>query len=84
MFSFSESIFPLYRVSFMYYILIGVIIVMTVGTASSYIFGASDIDDLDTRLFVPPIAKLVEKRQRLNKQAKKNNEKAEEAGMIKK
>lgn len=51
----------------MYYILIGVIIVMVVGTATSFIFGASDIDDLDSRLFVPPIAKLVEKRQKSKK-----------------
>lgn len=70
----------------MYYILIGVIIVMTVGTISSFIFGASDIHDLDTRLFVPPIARLVEKKQRSKKSAKKtrNDAKAEEAGMLKK
>lgn len=48
----------------MYYILIGVIIVMVVGTATSFIFGASQIEDLDAKLFVPPIAKLVSKRQR--------------------
>lgn len=48
----------------MYYILIGVIIVMVVGTATSFIFGASNIDDMDAKLFVPPIARLVEKRKR--------------------
>lgn len=40
---------------------------MVVGTATSFIFGASDIDDLDDKLFVPPIAKLVAKRQKSKK-----------------
>ncbi|KAG4066302.1 hypothetical protein HA402_000526 [Bradysia odoriphaga] len=82
----TESIFPIYRISFMYYILIGVIIVMSVGTASSYIFGKSDIHDLDTRLFVPPIARILEKKQRSKKSLKKgkSDEKAEEIGMLKK
>lgn len=48
----------------MYYMLIGVIIVMVIGTATSFIFGASDIDDMDTKLFVPPIERLLEKRRK--------------------
>jgi len=44
--------------------MIGVIIVMTVGTITSFIFGASHIDNLDSKLFVPPIAKWMERRQK--------------------
>lgn len=68
----------------MYYILIGVIIVMSVGTAVSFIFGASDIDDMDAKLFVPPIRKLVEKRQRSKRSyVSKNDVKMEEISMLK-
>lgn len=49
----------------MYYIMIGVVIVMTVGTITSFIFGASDIGKLDTKLFVPPLAKWIEKRRKV-------------------
>ncbi len=62
----------------MYYILIGVIIVMSVGTATSFIFGASDIDDIDTDLLVPPIGKWVQKRQKSKSWPTRNDAKLEE------
>lgn len=68
----------------MYYILIGVIIVVTIGTATSFLFGASDIDDMDTRLFVPPIGKWLEKRRKSKRTyTSKNGVKLEEISMLK-
>lgn len=65
--------------------MIGVLIVMTVGTITSYIFGASDIDNLDTKLFVPPIAKWIEKRRKLRRSNLIKNDIALEAvSMLKK
>lgn len=49
--------------------MIGVFIVITVGTTASYIFGASSIDDMDANLFVPPIRRIVEKRQKRGQKA---------------
>lgn len=85
-FYFSEAIFPIYRISFMYYVLIGVIIVMIVGTCTSFIFGASNIDEMDSKLFVPPIAKFVENRQKSKRTyyRSKNGVQMEEISMLNK
>ena len=50
---------------------------MAVGTVTSFIFGAANIGEMDTKLFVPPIGKLMEKRQKimLNKQQQKSPDK---------
>jgi len=63
----TEAIFPIYRISFMYYMLIGVIIVVGVGTAVSFILGATKIEDMDAKLFVPPIQKIIERKQKNKK-----------------
>ncbi len=69
----------------MYYIMIGVIIVMTVGTITSSIFGTLDIDNLDTKLFVPPIAKWIEKRRKFKlSKLIKNDVAFEEVSMLEK
>lgn len=68
----------------MYYILVGVFIVMTVGTIASFIFGASAVEDMDARLFVPPIKALVEKRQKSKRSyVNRNNVQMEEISMLK-
>ncbi|KAJ6635354.1 Sodium-coupled monocarboxylate transporter 1 [Pseudolycoriella hygida] len=79
----TESIFPIYRISFMYYMLIGVVIVMVIGTVTSFAFGASQLDDMDAKLFVPPIAEIVEKKQKAKK-ARRIDVKMEEMSMLSK
>ncbi len=70
----------------MYYIMIGVIIVMIVGTITSSIFGTSDIDTLDSKLFVPPIAKWIENRRKFKRSCSMKNDDIalEEVSMLKK
>ncbi len=48
----------------MYYMVIGVLVVFGVGTLVSFIFGVPKIDDMDAKLFVPPIRDYIEKRQK--------------------
>ncbi|CAL7946567.1 unnamed protein product [Xylocopa violacea] len=49
-----EEPFILFTISFMYYALVGFLIVMIVGTVVSFIFGVPDLKDVDRNLF-PPI-----------------------------
>lgn len=60
----SEKIFPIYRISFMYYMVIGVGVVFSVGTVVSYLLGATQLEDMEPELFVPPIKSYIEKRQK--------------------
>lgn len=48
--------FILYTISFMYYTLIGCLVVLLVGTLTSFIFGAPDLADVDSDHF-PPIVR---------------------------
>lgn len=45
--------FFLYRISFMYYTLLGALIVMVIGTIVSFICGAPDLSDIDRDHFPP-------------------------------
>lgn len=49
----ADEPFFLYRISFMYYTLIGALAVMTVGTIVSFICGAPDLRDIDPDHFPP-------------------------------
>lgn len=51
--------FFLYRISFMYYTLLGAIIVIIIGTVVSFVCGAPDISDVDRDHFSPFIARYI-------------------------
>lgn len=55
--------FVLFTVSFMYYTLIGFLIVMVVGTLVSFICGASDLKDVDRNHFPPIIQRFLPPRK---------------------
>ncbi|XP_076751553.1 sodium-coupled monocarboxylate transporter 1 [Xylocopa sonorina] len=54
-----EEPFILFTISFMYYALVGFMIVMIVGTAVSFIFGVPDLKDVDRNLFPPIIQRFL-------------------------
>lgn len=64
-----EEVFVLYRVSFLYYTMMGMIIVFVVGTVVSLLTEAPDREQMDPVLFTPLVRKYV---------TKKNMEPAEE------
>lgn len=51
--------FFIYRISFMYYTLLGALIVMVIGTIVSFICGAPDLSDIDRDHFPPFITRCV-------------------------
>lgn len=51
--------FFMYRISFMYYTLLGALIVMVIGTTVSFICGAADIRNIDRDYFPPFITRSV-------------------------
>lgn len=51
--------FVLYTISFMYYTLVGFLIVMVVGTAVSFLTGAPNLKDVDRNHFPPIIQRLL-------------------------
>ncbi|XP_066992320.2 sodium-coupled monocarboxylate transporter 2 [Anabrus simplex] len=59
----NDDVFWLYRVSYMYYTLIGTCTVFIVGLAVSFATGPRRPEDLDSRLFAPFVKRWVEKRQ---------------------
>lgn len=58
-----EGPFILYTISFMYYTLIGCILVMVVGTAISFLFGAPDLADVDPDHFPPIIRRFLPRKK---------------------
>lgn len=55
----TEEPFFIYRISFMYYTLVGALLVMVVGTIVSFICGAHDLRDIDQDYFPPFITRYV-------------------------
>jgi len=51
--------FFMYRISFMYYTLLGGLIVMVIGTTFSFICGASDLRDINRDYFPPFVTRYV-------------------------
>lgn len=55
----ADEPFFMYRISFMYYTLLGALIVMVIGTAVSFAYGAPDLSDIDRDHFAPFITRYV-------------------------
>lgn len=53
----TDEPFFIYRISFMYYTLLGTLIVMVIGTVVSFICGAPDLGDIDRDHFPPFITR---------------------------
>jgi hypothetical protein len=68
---FSETVFFLFRISYIWYSALGFLITVIVGLVASFIFGKQDPKDLDWNLLSPPVRKLLlsfsdKNKQRLN------------------
>jgi hypothetical protein len=71
MYIFSETVFFLFRISYIWYSALGFLITVIVGLIASFIFGKQDPKDLDWNLLSPPVRKLLlsfsdKNKQRLN------------------
>ncbi|XP_015432992.1 PREDICTED: sodium-coupled monocarboxylate transporter 2-like [Dufourea novaeangliae] len=55
----NEKPFILFTISFMYYTLVGFLIVMVVGTLVSFLCGVPDLKDVDRKLFPPIIQRFL-------------------------
>lgn len=59
-----EEVFVLYRVSFLYYTMMGTIIVFVVGIIVSLLTESPDREKMDPVLFTPPLRKYITKKNR--------------------
>ncbi|KAJ9575570.1 hypothetical protein L9F63_007578, partial [Diploptera punctata] len=59
----NEEVFILYKLSFLYYSLIGIVIVLVIGTIVSYFTEQPEEKQMDPILFTPIIRKFMERRQ---------------------
>ncbi|XP_024944571.1 sodium-coupled monocarboxylate transporter 2 isoform X2 [Cephus cinctus] len=58
-----EDVFPLYRISFMHYTILGAFITILVGTLASFVLGPRDLKDVDPDHFAPLIRKFLPRKK---------------------
>ncbi|RZF47386.1 hypothetical protein LSTR_LSTR009125 [Laodelphax striatellus] len=68
------DVFYLYRISYLWYVVIGFLLTILIGTIVSLLFKSRrKVEDLDPELFVPPIARYIQRRKRYKLENSEND-----------